>query len=124
MNVVVDTSVWIDWFKGQQLGAVDQALDHGLVVLPPLVIAELVAGARRTGEREQLEAALADLPMCECPRLHWARVGALRARALSHGVNVSTPDAHIAQCALDLDATLLTRDAVFSRLATLCPLRL
>lgn len=124
MSVVVDTSVWIDWFKGRQVDAVDQALDRGLVVLPPLVIAELVAGARRTGEREQLEAALADLPMCECPRPHWARVGALRARALSHGLTVSTPDAHIAQCALDLDATLLTRDEVFSRLATLCPLRL
>lgn len=124
MSVVVDTSVWIDWFKGRQVDAVDQALDRGLVVLPPLVIAELVAGARRRGEREQLEAALTDLPMCECPRAHWVRVGALRARALSRGLAVSTPDAHVAQCALDLEAALLTRDAVFTQLAALCPLKL
>ena len=124
MSVVVDTSVWVDWLKGRPVVAVDQALDRGLVVLPPLVIAELVAGARRAGEREQLEAALADLPMCDCQRSHWAHVGALRARALAHGVSLSTPDAHIAQCALDLDATLLTRDAVFTELAALCPLKL
>lgn len=124
MSVVVDTSVWIDWFKGRQVDAVDQALDRGLVVLPPLVLAELVAGARRRGEREQLEAALTDLPMCECPRAHWARVGVLRARALSRGLTISTPDAHVAQCALDLEATLLTRDAVFTQLAALCPLKL
>lgn len=124
MSVVVDTSVWVDWLKGRPVDAVDQALDRGLVVLPPLVIAELVAGARRAGEREQLEAALADLPMCDCPRSHWARVGALRARALSRGLSFSTPGAHVAQCALDLEATLLTRDAVFTQLAALCPLRL
>ena len=123
MSVVVDTSVWVDWLKGHPVVAVDQALDRGLVVLPPLVIAELVAGARRAGERDQLEAALADLPMCDCQRSHWTRVGALRARALAHNVSLSTPDAHIAQCALDLDATLLTRDAVFTELAAICPLR-
>ena len=124
MSVIVDTSVWVDWLKGRPVVAVDQALDRGLVVLPPLVIAELVAGARRAGEREQLEAALADLPMCDCQRSHWARAGALRARALAHGVSLSTPDAHIAQCALDLEATLLTRDTVFAQLAKLCPLKL
>lgn len=124
MSVVVDTSVWVDWLKGRPVVAVDEALDRGLVVLPPLVIAELVAGARRVGEREQLEAALADLPMCDCQRSHWMRVGALRARALAHGVSLSTPDAHIAQCALDLEATLLTRDAVFTQLSALCPLKL
>jgi len=124
VSVVVDTSVWVEWLKGRPVDAVDQALDLGLVVLPPLVIAELVAGARRAGEREQLEAALADLPMCDCQRSHWTRVGALRARALAHGVSVSTPDAHIAQCALDLQATLLTRDTVFAELAKVCPLKL
>ena len=62
--------------------------------------------------------------MCDAPRAHWLRVGDLRARALARGIAVSTPDAHVAQCALDLDAPLLTRDGVFARLAAICPLKL
>jgi predicted nucleic acid-binding protein len=39
-------------------------------------------------------------------------------------VTVSVPDAHVAQCALDRDALLLTRDAIFEAMARLIPLRL
>ena len=55
MSVVVDTSVWVGWLKGHPAPGVDDALDRGLVVLPPLVIAELVAGTRRRRDRETLE---------------------------------------------------------------------
>jgi predicted nucleic acid-binding protein len=36
----------------------------------------------------------------------------------AHGVPVSTPDAHVAQCALDRDAVLLSRDKIFARIAS------
>jgi len=39
------------------------------------------------------------------------------------GEAISTPDAHVAQCALDRDALLLSRDDVFERIARLQPLR-
>lgn len=52
------------------------------------------------------------------------RVGELRAGLLVHGLQVSTPDAHVAQCALDLDAELLTEDAVFRRVAKYTALHL
>jgi hypothetical protein len=39
-------------------------------------------------------------------------------------LTVSTPDAHVAQCAIDLDAVLLTTEAVFRRLARSSGLRL
>lgn len=42
----------------------------------------------------------------------------------THGINVTIPDAHLAQCALDRDATLLTRDEIFTRIAEHTPLRL
>jgi hypothetical protein len=38
-------------------------------------------------------------------------------------LSVSTPDAHVAQCALDRDGLLLSHDAVFVRIAHLVPLR-
>jgi len=37
---------------------------------------------------------------------------------------VSTPDAHVAQCALELDAPLLSRDRLFVKIAALTRLRL
>jgi predicted nucleic acid-binding protein len=41
----------------------------------------------------------------------------LRRRLADRGISVSTPDAHVAQCALDRGALLLSRDAIFTRIA-------
>jgi hypothetical protein len=51
-------------------------------------------------------------------------VGLLRASLREKGLSVSTPDAHVAQCTLDLEAELLTLDGVFARIARAVPLRL
>jgi len=50
-------------------------------------------------------------------------VGDLRRRLAGRGVSVSTPDAHVAQCALDRGALLLSRDAIFLRIAQTSELR-
>jgi len=55
---------------------------------------------------------------------HWVRVGDLRRELLSKGVSVSTPDAHVAQCALDRAAILLSHDEVFVRIARFSRLEL
>jgi len=47
----------------------------------------------------------------------------LRATLLRRGVTVSTPDAHVAQCAIDRGALLLTHDAVFHKIARIAPIR-
>lgn len=39
-------------------------------------------------------------------------------------LKVTVPDAHVAQCALDRDAMLLSRDAIFSQIAERTKLRL
>ena len=121
MSVVVDTSVWIDFFAGVPAAALEEALAASAVVLPPIVVAELVSGARTERERATIRELVDDLPLHETPRQHWVRVGELRRALHSRGVSISTPDAHVAQCALDLDAVLLTRDEVFARAAAVTP---
>lgn len=116
-GLVVDTSVWSDFFAGETIQVLEDALSLGTVVLPPIVVAELLSGARREEDRKALEALIRDLPVHETPRAHWIRVGQLRQRLLGSGKPISTPDAHVAQCALDRSAPLLTRDRVFSRVA-------
>ncbi len=123
-GVVVDTSVWIDFLAGLSTPSLEEALSHGLVVLPPLVVAELVSGAQRRRERAAIAHLLEQLPLHETPLAHWIRVGELRRSLRDKGISVSTPDAHVAQCALDRDAVLLSRDSVFATIARLSPLRL
>ena len=126
MNVglVVDTSVWIDFFRGHSIPLLEDALALGSVVLPPIVVAELVSGARKPADRAALIDLLDDLPIHETPRDHWVRVGDLRRRLIEKGQAISTPDAHVAQCALDRDAPLLSSDRVFARITRHAALRL
>jgi predicted nucleic acid-binding protein len=65
-----------------------------------------------------------ELPVHETPLEHWIKVGELRRAARDRGLSVSTPDAHVAQCAIDRDAILLSKDSIFTRLASMTPLRL
>lgn len=95
----------------------EHALNDGDVVLPPIVAAELGSAPLTTRERHRLEAFLRDLPLHPTPIDHWLRVGGLRALAARKGLTVSTPDAHVAQVALDLGGAVWSEDEVFARLA-------
>lgn len=123
-GVVVDTSVWIDYFAGLAIPPLDHALEQGTVKLPPVVVAELVSGAHRPHERSALIGFLEELPLCEDARDHWIRVGELRRRCREKGLSISTPDAHVAQCALDADALLFSRDSIFQKVARHTTLKL
>jgi predicted nucleic acid-binding protein len=123
-GVVVDTSVWIDYLEGKDIPVLDDALKHGAVLLPPVVLAELISGAHRPRERTALLDFLSDLPLCETDRSHWIHVGDLRRRCREKGLSISTPDAHVAQCALDADAILFSRDRIFLEVAHQANLRL
>lgn len=123
-GLVADTSIWIEFFAGREAFALEAALADGLVVVPPIVVAELLSGARSLKHRKAVRDLLEELPLHETPRSHWLRVGELRRSLAENGLSVSTPDAHVAQCALDREAPLLTRDRVFERIAELTPLRL
>jgi predicted nucleic acid-binding protein len=124
--LVIDTSVWISYFAGKITGSaeVEGALQDGRVVLPPVVAAELLSGRLSHRQRRRLLLLLDDLPLAVSDRAHWYRVGQLRSNLQSSGVTISTPDAHVAQCALDLRAQLLTEDGIFRMVSKLAGLEL
>lgn len=122
--VVVDTSVWVDFFRGEPLGELSQALAQGLVILPPIVCAELLSAPLTPRKRGQLSSFLTDLPLHATPLSYWMTVGELRARLRRKGLSVSTPDAAIAQCAIDCGGALWSRDEIFKRVAKHSVLRL
>ena len=122
--LVIDTSVWIDFFNGGSHPDLEQALQESRAFVAPIVVAELLSGRLAPLEERKLTDGLAMLPLCETPLAHWIRVGRLRSLMSDRGVTISAPDAHVAQCALDLDAQLLTRDRIFERIAKFTALKL
>lgn len=124
MSVVVDSSVWIEFFRGRTFPALEEALAEGRVLLPPIVVAELTSGAQSRGDSRRVQELLRELDLVETPRDHWIRVGELRRELRARGLAVSTPDAHVAQCALDVEGVLLSTDAVFRHIARIVPLTL
>jgi predicted nucleic acid-binding protein len=106
------------------VAAVAESLADGAAVLSPIVVAELISGAASQAQRQAIGELLQDAPVHETSLEHWIRVGDLRRTLAQKGISVTIPDAHVAQCALDRDALLLSRDAVFVQIARFLPLRL
>jgi predicted nucleic acid-binding protein len=124
VSVVVDSSIWIEFFRGKDLPALESALAEGRVLVPPIVVSELVSGAVSRGDARRVRDVVLELDVIDTPRDHWIRVGELRRELRARGLAVSTPDAHVAQCALDVGGILLSSDAVFRRIARLTRLEL
>jgi predicted nucleic acid-binding protein len=122
--VIVDSSVWIDYLNGVRLAVIEKATAELTLVLSPLVIAELLSGDLTVPQRAVVGELLQDFALHTTPLAHWIDVANLRRLLRSRGLNVTIPDAHVAQCALDLDAILYTRDDIFLRIAAHTPLRL
>jgi predicted nucleic acid-binding protein len=114
----------VSFFAGSDSGLLEDALGEGRAYLPPIVAAELLSGDLNKTDRRKLEELLRDLPLCVIDLEHWFRVGQLRERLRRRGLSISTPDAHVAQCALDLDGALLAEDGIFRQVAKHVPLRL
>ncbi len=66
-GLVVGTSVWIDFFDGRPVAPLEHGLADGVVVLPPVVVAELISGARHPKQRAAVVDLIADLAVHETP---------------------------------------------------------
>lgn len=123
-GVVADTAEWIEHLLGRPAPMFEQCLEARAIVVPLVTVTELTSGARTREEFMVIEDLLEDLPHHEPTFHHFARAGELRRLMREKGVTISPPDALVAQCALDRDAPLLTRDAVFWKIAAHTKLRI
>lgn len=115
--IAVDSSSLIDYLSGldgADLEAVDDALHHGTLHLPPVVVAEVLSNPLRRVDARLL---IASLPVLEVTDGYWERAGQLRATMRSRGVRAALADTLIAQSCLDHEVPLITRDADFRQFA-------
>jgi len=124
VRVLVDSSVWIDYFRaGRHAVQVESLLDDGRIVINDLILAELVP-ALRVKRQPRLIDLLGKLER-EPIQPDWDEVIRLQITCLREGLNgVGIPDLLIAQNAMRNGLQLMTRDGHFRQLARCAPLQL
>lgn len=112
--IAADTSTWISFFEGQEgedVQALTTALQIRQVVMPPPVLTELLSDPELTPSVAQI---LLELPLIDLKDGFWLQAGKLRAKALARKRKARLGDALIAQCCIDADIALITRDGDFT----------
>lgn len=127
--IVVDTSVWIEFFRDTGVWQVDHLArliaDDEPVVLTDVILTELLQGVRDNRQAGRLERRLAafDVLRLEQPD-DFRQAAALYRRARRSGHTIRrTLDCLIASVCIREDAALLHADADFDRLAACTALR-
>lgn len=111
--IAADTSTWISFFEGQpgrDVVSLTRALEARQIVMPPPVLTELLSDPELPPSVAQT---LLDLPLIGLKDGFWHRAGKLRASALARNRKARLGDALIAQCCIDSDIALITRDGDF-----------
>lgn len=115
--LVVDSSVWIDFFNNAEHPAVDllqQLLDHGEVrlVVPDLVLFEVLRGFRQEHSHRQARRLMESLSVEAAGGVDVALAAAQHYRSLrAQGVTVRSPiDVLVASFCIERDYALLHRD--------------
>jgi hypothetical protein len=122
--VLVDSSVWIEYFKGGIASlALDGLLDKDAVCINELILTELIPSIIQKGEQE-LRNLMVSIPRLRL-KIDWPNLRKLQITNLKNGINnVSIPDLIIAQNALANDIELFTLDKHFLRMSQVHNFRL
>jgi predicted nucleic acid-binding protein len=113
--ILIDTSAWIDFFRGDGPLAddVDRALEDGEAALCGPVQTELRRGLRSRGERARVLLHLGSCHLLAQPADLWNEAGDLGLALRPKGLTVKTLDLLIACYALSHRVPLLTADSDF-----------
>ena len=124
MSVLVDSSIWIDYFRGSLSDArLDFLIEENLVVVNDLILAEIVPTLhlRRQSKLIALMREITCFPL----RIDWGDLIQMQIVCLQHGINkTGIPDLMIAQHAIQNHLELYTRDKHFTWIAQHVPLSL
>ena len=116
--ILVDTSAWIDFFRGVEPLAtrVDELLEDDLCAVCGPIVTELRRGLRSASERARVLPLLGACHMLPQPDDLWETAGELGFLTRKRGATIKTLDLLIATWALGASVPVLTRDGDFKAL--------
>lgn len=126
-RVLVDTSVWVDYFRGNTplvSEKMDRLLSEAVVCVPKIVLAKLLQGAKSDREVSAIEDFLEAFTIIDQGPDTWIKAGRLSRRLKSRGKTIHLTDCYIAVIAEESRCALLTLDEHFREISKLLPLRL
>lgn len=111
-KILVDSSVWIDFFKDKRVSGLEQLIAEDLVCTNEIILTELLPNLIKTGYRELVESLLTleNLPL----QTDWELLREYRLLNLTNGINhVGIPDLMILQQVIEHKISLYTYDKHF-----------
>ena len=124
MSVLVDTSIWIDYFrKGNDFEKLDFLIDENLVVINDLILAELIPFLKVKNQRKVIKL-LYNINKLELI-INWEQIVEYQYKCLKSGINgVGIPDLIIAQNAKQNHCEIYSLDNHFQLLQDIFKIKL
>ena len=124
MSVLIDTSVWVAYFRGDEgWETLEELIDEGMPVTNELVLAELVP-VLLVKKQAEVIALLREIPRISL-RIEWDGIIKMHVKCLQNGINgVGIPDLIIAQNSIQNGMRLFSLDKHFQLMAEHFPLAL
>ena len=115
-RILIDTSVWIEYFRGKSTGLVDYVgaiAKNREICVPRIVLAELLQGAKSEKELVVIEKFMDAFTILDQTDQTWLRAGKLSHELKKKGKNVGLTDCYIAVIAQDNKCAVLTLNQHF-----------
>ena len=124
MSVLVDTSIWVQYFRsGKDLDPLDFLIDENIVVINDLILAELIPFLKIQNQKDVIQA-LTSVRKLDF-LIDWNQIIDFQIKCLKNGINgIGIPDLLIAQNARQNGVEIFSLDKHFSLLAPLLKLKL
>ncbi len=124
MSVLVDTSIWIEYFRtGNNSEKLDFLIDENLIVINDLILAELVPSLRVRNQRKIIKL-LHNINKLELA-INWDQIVEFQFKCLKNGLNgIGIPDLIVAQNAKQNHCKIYSLDSHFKLMKDILRLQL
>ena len=124
MSVLVDTSIWIEYFRsGNNSEKLDFLIDENLIVINDLILAEFVPSLKVRNQRKIVKL-LYNINRLELS-INWDQIIAFQFKCLKNGLNgIGIPDLIVAQNAKQNRCKIYSLDNHFSLMEDILELQL
>jgi hypothetical protein len=124
MSVLVDTSIWIEYFRtGNNSEKLEYLIDENLIVINDLILAELVPSLRVRNQRKIIKL-LNDINKLELS-INWDQLIEFQFKCLKNGLNgIGLPDLIVAQNAKQNHCEIYSLDSHFKLMKDILRLQL